>query len=242
MTPHIIFKFASRSRPNKFFSTLDNIHARISDKENFTILCSLDEDDKSMTNHFMSMKDFAKYQAKYPNTIFKFGQSKNKISAINRDIATHEKHWDILVNVSDDMEFVVDGFDNEIRNDFKNNYDQCLHYPDGNHKVIITLSILGVDYYKRNNYIYNPLYTSLWSDNEQTIEAIMIGKYRFIDKQLFSHNHPAHGKGVTDEQYRHTESYYHIDKDVFDERKSNNFGLPPEFIIPSFYPNSNTAV
>jgi ribosomal protein L7Ae-like RNA K-turn-binding protein len=46
----ILFKYSSRSRKNKFFVGLDNIISKISDKENYLIVVSLDYDDKEMFN------------------------------------------------------------------------------------------------------------------------------------------------------------------------------------------------
>jgi enamine deaminase RidA (YjgF/YER057c/UK114 family) len=48
-----------------------------------------------------------------------YGTSKNKVDAINRDMDAFSKpHWDILVNMSDDMEFTYKGFDIDIRKEF----------------------------------------------------------------------------------------------------------------------------
>jgi len=49
MTPHILFKFASRSRPEKFFKAIDNIIKMIDDKVNYTVLCTFDKDDVTMS-------------------------------------------------------------------------------------------------------------------------------------------------------------------------------------------------
>ena len=82
----ILFKYASRSRNQKFFSGLDNILKNLSDLENFCILLSLDVDDITMNNP-SSINKLVYYIQKYPEKIIvKFGNSKNKIDAINRDV------------------------------------------------------------------------------------------------------------------------------------------------------------
>lgn len=221
MKPIILLNFASRSRPDKFFKTIDNIIKNVSDLNSIKIVATIDDDDRAMnTADCLNKLDVL---SKSINFEVCWGKSLNKIDAINRGVP--KDGWDILVNVSDDMEFIKYGFDEVLRNEFNGNFDLCLHYPDGNTKEIITMSILGKHYYDRFNYVYHPDYVSLWADNEQTEVAKILGKYRYCDVQIFSHNHPAFGKAPTDQQYIHTESYYYIDKDTYDVRKFNKFGL-----------------
>ncbi len=248
MIPHILFKFASRSRPEKFFKALDNIHHLIQDKENFSIICSLDEDDKSMTDHFKSVEAFAAFGKKYPNTKAYFGYSKNKIDAVNRDINKAEKHWDILICMSDDFEFIKPGFDNDIRNAFRveyirhiteYNFDQFVAWNDGNQKAnVSTMSIMGRNYYNRDNYIYHPDYKSVWCDVEATDVAVMRGCYKYMgdDKVIFNHNHPAWGKSDYDAQYRASENLdvWGEDLKTIIERKKIGYGyfgtmFPPKY-------------
>jgi len=220
MKPIILLNFASRSRPDKFLAAVENIELKIGSKANYQILAKLDNDDASMQfmrNHSIN------------NLTVAWGDSKSKIHAINRDIPKFS--WNILVNMSDDMYFTQLGFDETIREAFENpkgstriyDLDQCIHFPDGNTTEIITMSILGRKYFDRFGYVYHPEYTSLWCDNEQTDVAKMLGKYKFVDKNIFEHRHPAFGKGAMDAQYKHTESYFYIDKDVYDKRKQFNF-------------------
>ena len=143
----ILYKYASRSRPENFFRGVDNIYinSRIKD---FQILATLDEDDLSMNNDEVRRR-LKNYDKVYPV----WGKSNNKIHAINRGMG-HASEFDILINMSDDMMFIVDGFDVEIDKDFNNDLDLFLHYNDGNQRsVISTMSIMGKDYYNRFNYI-----------------------------------------------------------------------------------------
>ena len=81
-----LFKFASKSRNQKFFSGLDNILNNLGDLNNFCILVSLDVDDLTMNNP-MTIQKLTEYVQKYPEKIIiKFGHSKSKIDAINRDV------------------------------------------------------------------------------------------------------------------------------------------------------------
>ena len=225
----ILFKYASRSRAIKFFSGLDNIIQNLSDLENFCILVSLDLDDIVMNNPYTIHK-LTDYVRKYPeNIIIKFGNSKNKIDAINRDVnEIKEKfNFDILVNFSDDMEFIQHSFDEIIRNKFS------VHYPDTDGNIyfndgfvgdkISTMSIIGRKYYDKFNYIYHPSYYSLWCDNEYTLVAQKQNKILYFDDKIFRHNHPANIGGFIDPLLMRTESYSEIDRQNYEKRLQNNF-------------------
>lgn len=257
MTPHILFKFASRIRPEKFYRAIDNILEKMDDKTNYTILCTLDEDDVTMPAEMVRQKAIL-----YPrNIISVHGKSANKIHAINRDMHLISK-WDILINMSDDMMFVQHGFDNLIREDFvigtlvKDNFtisgdgkaydfDQFLHYNDGNQKGnVSTMAIMGRKYYDRFNYIYHPAYKSVWCDVEQTDVAVMLGKYKYMGDEnvIFKHLHPAWGLAQYDDQYRASENLdvWGEDLKTIIERKRINYGITK--INASKYPESDLKV
>ena len=226
MEEHILFKLATRSRPEKARASINNIIENCT-SDNFTILVSADFDDDTMKN----------FSYVHSNVTIVYGISKSKIDAINRDMDITPK-FDILINTSDDMVFQVKGFDNIIRQDFSDNLDQFIHYSDGNQKEnISTMSIMGVDYYKKFNYIYHPDYKSLWCDAEATDVAVMLGKYRYMgdNKILFKHLHPAWGLAPTDAQYQKTESPEMWDHDykVILQRKARQYDLPQHLIINS---------
>jgi hypothetical protein len=223
----ILYKFASRSRPEKFFKCIDNINA-LSTHDNYLILASIDTDDITMNNKDVVIRMNATENLKYI-----FGRSLSKINAINRDMYT-EDDWDILINMSDDMLFVKQGFDTQIVEDFQKHFpdmDGVLHYSDGNKACnsLMTMSIMTRKYYDRFGYIYNPEYISLWCDNEATDVAKMLNRYRYMGDNniLFNHNHPAHKPGFkVDEQLKHSESFFNEDKATYMRRKSNRFGIP----------------
>jgi len=224
MNEHILFKLATRSRPQKAKKAIDNIIMNCNSM-NYTILVSIDTDDESMFE----------FDYKDDNVFIVRGISKNKIDAINRDMEIFEG-WKILVNTSDDMHFEVRGFDEIIRQDFNGNFDQVIHYSDGYQKSnIMTMSIMGIDYYNRFNYIYHPEYVSLWSDMEATEVAKMLGKYQYKGDQkvLFTHRHPAWGLSEYDAQYQKTEAHDVNQKDyqTYLKRKANYFDLPQHLIL-----------
>jgi hypothetical protein len=225
----ILFKYASRSRTQKFFVGLDNILTNLSDLNNFCILISLDIDDYSMNNK-ETINRLLEYVNKYPEKIIiKFGSSKNKIDAINRDVnEIKEKfNFDILVNFSDDMEFIEHSFDEIIRGKFFMFYpdtDGNIYFNDGfTGERLSTMSIIGRKYYDKFNYIYHPSYHSLWCDNEYTEVAKRNQKLLYFHENIFKHNHPANIGGFMDEQLIKTESFSEIDRQNYEKRFNNNF-------------------
>jgi hypothetical protein len=219
----ILFKFPSRSRPERFFKTLDNLHAMIVDKDNFHIACTLDLDDHVMNN----LEVRARIDT-YSNTTAMWGGSKSKIDAFNRDILEIDG-WDICVAVSDDMIFTVAGFDNLIREGFRSNapdLDAVLHYPDQDARHIIpVLYIAGRRYFNRDLYIYNPIYESLFCDNESMEVAVKRNKYFFMGLRILNHLNPAYGHLPRDAQFDRQQNMWGRDERIFNIRKANNFGL-----------------
>jgi hypothetical protein len=225
----ILFKYASRSRTQKFFGGLENILNNLADLDNFCILISLDIDDTTMNNP-TTIQKLTEYINKYPERIVvKYGHSKSKIDAINRDVNELKDNFnfDILVNFSDDMEFIQHSFDEVIRNKF------FVHYPDTDGNIyfndgfvgdrLCTMSIIGRKYYDKFNYIYHPSYHSLWCDNEYTEVAKRNQKIIYFHENIYKHNHPANVGGFMDEQLIKTESYSEIDRQNYEQRFNNNF-------------------
>lgn len=229
----ILVKFATRSRPEKFFRGLDNLISRSYDRQNMTILVSADENDPTMFNS--GVIERLKPYVKEGYVVPVFGESQSKIHAINRDmdkVQTIEKakDWGILINYSDDMEFIVDGYDEIIREKFTTLYpdtDGNLHFNDGfTQDRVSTMTIMGRKYFERFHYIYHPSYISLWCDNEYTEVARILNKITYFPNQIYRHNHPANINSIPrDKQYDHTESFYQQDGKTFHERRIRNFYL-----------------
>jgi hypothetical protein len=225
----ILFKYASRSRAGKFFEGLDNILNNVADLNNFCILVSLDSDDETMNNP-NTIQRLTEYVKKYPNKIvIKFGLSKSKIDAINRDINEFKERFDfdILVNFSDDMQFIKHSFDEVIRQKFRFSFpdlDGNIYFDDGfTADRLSTMSIIGRKYYDKYKYIYHPSYYSLWCDNEYTLVAQKQNKILYFDDKIFRHNHPANIGGFIDPLLMKTESYSEIDRQNYEKRLQNNF-------------------
>jgi hypothetical protein len=230
----LTYSFPSRSRPVKFFAALDNIRS-MSHSGNYEVIAKLDDDDKQFTQRF---KDRL---SEYPEVIVKWGKSKNKVHAVNRDI--EGMTGEILLCHSDDMVFIKKGFDDFIRGQYydikevhtdcgviksysPNGFNGLLHLPDGYAGArVCTYSIMHVNYYKRFGYIYNPEYISMWCDNEATTVAKMLNKYKYVNEQIFQHEHPVLGHVPKDEMYINDGKLYRSEEKIYKKRESQNFGL-----------------
>jgi len=205
----ILVNFASRSRPEAFKSRILELQNLATNP--IRIIASIDNDDEYLEEYMMC------------DVTFSVGTSFSKVHAINRSVPDDD--WDILVNTSDDMEFITQGWDQIIQKAMEEHFpdtDGFLHFPDGyTGQRLCSLSIIGRKYYDRFGYVYHPDYLSLWCDNEAKDVAELLGKYAYIDEELFKHQHPANtGKGM-DEQYKKTESYNDVDNATYLNRKYN---------------------
>lgn len=214
----ILFKFPTRSRPEKFFATLNNIIENLTDLESYQISATVDSND-----HTMNTPEIIERTSKL-GVKMDWGYSRGKIDACNRNVDMSYS-WDILVLMSDDMWFLKKGFDEEIREDFRRNgLDRLIHYHDGHATgLIVSIPVMGREYYNTYNYIYHPAYVSLFCDDELFAVASRTGKLIMSPRKIVEHRHHTWGFGESDAQLKHTESFYHIDYATFQRRKRQNF-------------------
>jgi hypothetical protein len=194
-----------------------NTIINLSTDKNYTIGLTIDDDDLTTLNSHQLADILQSSQIKLNP-----GRSSSKVHAINRGMAG----WsgDIAVNMSDDMRFIKRGFDGDIIQAFQGEGDQFVHFPDGRvNETLPTMSIMGRSYYERFNFIYHPDYHSLWCDNEAMDMAQQLGRYKFIDLQIFSHEHPAWTGEPADNLLMHTESFFEIDQETYKRRSKLGF-------------------
>ena len=223
-TAHILFKFPARERKDKMFEKLDSYYEMMLDKENFSFLVSIDEDDK-----ILNTPEVLSRLRDYKNLSAVVGESKGKIFACNRDIDQHDAPWEIVVLVSDDMMPKIKGYDMHIRKGFKKNFpdlDGVLHFNDGHQgEKLNTLCILGKKYYDRFGYIYHPSYVSLYCDNEFMEVSRMMGKVKYMPMVIVEHQHWAWGYGGMDTLYQKNEGPIQTDMKNFHKRQKIGFEL-----------------
>lgn len=220
----ILFKFPSRSRPEKFFACIENI-IEMARHDDYSIQATLDADDSTMTTDEVKERI-----SLYPNVKAFWGLSKNKIDAINRDME-FSGEWDVVCVHSDDFWIDSPGFDKSIVENMQKFFpdtDGVLHYPDqkaGNR--LITYSILGRKYFERRGHLYNTCYDSVYADNEFTDISKLLGKYQYIPERRITHRHSIWGWGPPDELLLKTEdkAVYAKDHQTYINNKDNNFYL-----------------
>lgn len=217
----ILIKYPSRSRPDRFFEGMESIVNNLSDKTNFHISCTLDEDDKTMNNDTVKERIAA-----YPNTSIAWGLSESKIHAINRDMPDYGS---IIVVMSDDMKFNMYGWDDDIRVNMNAkfpNFDGVLGYLDKDtHGTLNTMYIAGRNWYQKRGFVYHPSYKSLWCDNEELDTATILGKYHFTGTVIYFHEHPSYGHIPFDSQYYQQQALWNEDEANYFGRKQRNFDL-----------------
>lgn len=228
----LLIKFPTRARHDKFFEVLDMYYEKLSGEVEYEFLITCDEDDDQMNN-----PDTIKKLESYDNLSFYFGPRDGKIGACNRDIEKVEE-YDILMQTSDDMIPVVNGFDKIIVDEMEDCFpdlDGVLWFFDGHNTETDTLCIMGRKYYERFNYVYYPGYVTWFPDTEFTEVADRLDKLAFIRDTIIEHQHPdwTHAHGHNGQQSGYDELYVENDRDedrehdelMFNERKMNNFGL-----------------
>lgn len=209
----ILFKYPTRSRRGLFLRGIESIQQNASSND-YHILVSAEPETIDPTMYPLPQIENVSYHIEKTN---------NKVHAYNNGINENCFDFNILVCMSDDMVFIKKGFDNIIRDSLKEFNDCLIHFPDGNRNDLITLPIMGREYYERFRYVYHPSYVSVYCDNEQMDVAKELGCYQFIDKQIFEHKHPAYGKANMDALYVNNESYYSLDSENYKKRKLNGF-------------------
>ena len=192
----ILFKYPSRSRPERFFDGLNSIYNNIVDHDNFHVACTLDTDDLTMNN-----PEVKERLSDYPNLSIQWGISESKVHAINRDMPDYE--WDILICFSDDMRLTFYGFDQFVKHCFHDSLDWHVHLPDFDEKEKLpVLYIAGRTFYNRFGRIYDPEYKSLFCDTELMEVAKELGRYKYENiPGLFIHMLPAYGHLPADEMW-----------------------------------------
>jgi len=218
----ILIKYATRQRPEKFIEALTNIKSTIGYAEYF-VMVSADTTDGSMDDELMQ-----KAYRIIPNMLICKGDNQSKIQAINADMDKAPSDWQMLVNMSDDMYFTVNGWGDRmiehIQWTFGDTTDFFAHFNDGYvHERLTTMSIIGREYYNRDGYIYFPKYRSFSCDAEAMLVAIMRGRYHYFKEIYFNHIHPANVRIPSDQLYRNNARHSSHDEALYFQRRRNLF-------------------
>lgn len=217
----LVIKFPTRGRSSKFLLTLKKYIDYLDDKST-QIIVTCDNDDEDMKQPHIK-----EVLSNYSNVKIFFGDNKSKIEAINANLTGID--FDIVLLASDDMIPVKKGFDTIIKESMEKHYpdtDGVLWFNDGYQgKKLNTLSILGKKYYNRFGYIYHPEYISVWCDNEFMNVGNILGKQTYFDEVIIQHQHPDWGFGGRDQIHHLNSKNERHDRELYNKRKQNNFGV-----------------
>lgn len=179
----ILFKYASRSRPDSFLNTIRAHYNQMSGNIPFKFVISCDADDQSMNT-----PEMCDYVASLPHAQIHLNQPPmTKITAINANL--ENENFDILVIVSDNMMPQIRGFDQIIDADMQNHFPDgfgALHYFDGRHHDICKNPIIGRKLYDYFGYVYHPAYKSCFAAREFTQVVQGMKKLRYIHQNLIA--------------------------------------------------------
>ena len=227
---NLLVQFPTLARAEKFLKVLDMYVTTCStwNKIFFNINC--DSEDETMTDPYVQER--VKYilnKRHETDGVINYDQGTDKISAINSNIK--DKSFDIVICASDDMVPKVYSWDQKIATAMKEHFpdlDGCVHFNDGNtNGKLITFSILGKTLYDRFGYIYHPDYKSLYCDDEFTQVVRAMGKEKYIDQVIISHEHYSvegtENYGDLDLSAQKTLHYSGRDQIVFNKRKELGF-------------------
>jgi len=215
-SPLLLIKIPTRGRTDRFFKQLDLYYRNLSGNVRYHFLTSCDKDDMTMNNPAIRAK-----LAYYPNLTVRFKANDSKVAAVNDGL--NEMAFDVVLVASDDMQPVVRGFDEVIMREMRAafpDYDGVFNYHDGHvGGECITYPVIGKAFYKRFGYAYNPLYKSLFANEELTMIARKEGKEKISSTVLLYHLHPAFKEAEWDELYIRNEGLKEVDRQVFDTRR-----------------------
>jgi glycosyltransferase involved in cell wall biosynthesis len=121
--------------------------------------------------------------------------------------------------------------------------DGVLHFHDGYLGAgrLITLPVMGVHYFRRFGYVYQPEYRSLFCDNELTEVSQRLNKYAWINLVLARH---AHGGPGGDAVYAANQRHHAADQLLFQRRRAMGFALPSpdlSILIPTLHSRQDAA-
>jgi len=218
----ILYKFATRGRPEIFKTVLDRYYSMMSGKNPFEFVITIDRDDLLMNNREMLL-----YMLNKHNLQFFVTDSKTKIEAINANMEGLD--FDILVVVSDDMVPRRVFFDDIIVKHMEEWFpdtDGALHYNDGfcGKDRTITLSIMGKKLYDRFGYIYHPDYKSFYCDNEFTDVVRSWRKVKYFPEIIIQHEWKGFGSEA-DPMYKRNSELGKGDDVVYARRKELDFPM-----------------
>jgi len=226
----LLIQFPTLARTEKFLALLNWYVATCSVRNDVFFNINCDTEDETMNDPYVQERiNYILSKKENIDGAINYDYGTDKISAINANIDNRD--FDVIICASDDMVPQIHDWDEEISNAMQEHFpdlDGCVHFDDGNtHGELITFSILGRKLYEHFGYIYHPDYKSLYCDDEFTQVVRRMGKEKYIDKVIITHEHYSvegtQNEGELDLAARKTLHYSGRDHFVFNKRKELGF-------------------
>ena len=221
----LLIKFPSRNRPEKFKKCLNKWVSFLSGLHDVRFVITMDIDDDTMNNE--KIKNFLEDKKDSGvDLVYHYGNSKTKVEACNADLENETA--DVLLLISDDMNPQLQNYDDVIFDSFKEtfpDFDGGIKFHDGlRPDTLMTLPVIGWKFYEKYGYIYNPAYTSLYCDTEQTVVLHRLGKLAVSNICIAKHEWTSQ---PFDDLHARNENQkmYEIDGAVYQDRMKKNFDL-----------------
>ena len=226
----LVVKFPTRNRPDKFKAVLDLYISRLSGKHDVQFILTMDADDPSMNTQ--EVHEWLCSRANVVKIRWFYGNSKTKIQACNANLDGID--GDVLLLASDDMVPVLQNYDDIIFQAFSMtfpDFNGAVKFCDGMrppHDPLMTLSVIGFPIYRKFGYIYNPEYTSLFCDQEQTDVLRALSKMAMCEVCIIQHQWTS---SPFDSLHARNENQkmYALDGAVYERRKRAGFDLSKVF-------------
>lgn len=227
----LLIKIPTLNRPKQLFDCIDSFINLQSYNHDLTFIISANIDDTHTIVDEPIIKNLP------GNINIFFGNHQNKIQAYNAHL--DEVDFDIVVLASDDMLAVKDCYDQIIVDNmikFFPNMDGVLWFDTGDDNLRTnTLPIMGINFYRKINTIYNEQYKGYFCDDEFCQIAFKMGKMVRIDQCIIRHNIPHHLTMSENSTYLKSLKYAIEDKAIFKIRKKIQFDIPATQELPQYH-------
>lgn len=219
----------SRQRCSMAFQAFSEWMSKASGESKYEYILSIDADDPQIEC----------YKNQFKNTGIKLIINNNRsiVDAVN--IAAKHSTGDILISISDDFGCLekwdievyssicrLNGLEtthlnSPVKEEYALMIDDCIN---GNQSGCMTLPILSKAAYEQLGHIYNPVYFSMFADNELHDVCKKNGWLIYSDLK-FEHRHFINGKNPKDATYERENSTqaYNMGKKIYEQRKAHNF-------------------
>ena len=210
----------SRGRCQLAWKAFSEWMGKASTDNQFEYLLCLDDNEPQM--------DCYKKQFEHTHIKLITSQNRSLIDAVNE--GAKRSTGDILIVVSDDFG-CPDEWDKKIEKEFieANVYKEyaAIHINDTittREQGVMTLPILSRSAYEQIGHIYNPIYFSMFCDNE-LYSVCKLNGWLIHSDLVFEHRHFVNGKAQKDATYSRQNSHeaWKMGEKIYRQRKLHNF-------------------